>query len=292
MGYGLVFSETPAESVQRVRREQLEAAATSLQDDDDPVEAIHDARKRIKKTRALLRLARPGLTKREYRRRNRALRDTGRGMSANRDADVLVETVDLLAGRFVGQYPKTFFTGVKQPLAAQARALRRQADASAHAETLGGLAQDEWPLRELDPGDLASSLQRTYARGRDAFATADREPTAEHLHEWRKRVKDLWYQERLLEDTWPGVMKAQAKEAKKLSKLLGEDHDLAVLAERVDDDQLHALIDARRAELLAQSRDAGGRIYAERPKAFARRARRYLDLSAPEHGRLVASGRT
>ena len=50
-------------------------------------------------------------------------------------------------------------------------------------------------------------------------------------------MKDLWYQERLLEDTWPGVMKAQAKEAKKLSKLLGEDHDLAVLADHTDDDQ-------------------------------------------------------
>ena len=49
-------------------------------------------------------------------------------------------------------------------------------------------------------------------------------------------MKDLWYQQRLLEETWPGVMKAQAKEAKKLSKLLGEDHDLAVLAETLRTD--------------------------------------------------------
>ena len=33
-------------------------------------------------------------------------------------------------------------------------------------------------------------------------------------------------------------MKAQAKEAKKLSKLLGEDHDLAVLAELLRSDPL------------------------------------------------------
>jgi CHAD domain-containing protein len=280
MSYGLTFSETPAESVERVRREQLEAAAASLSGSGDPVEAIHDARKRIKKTRALLRLTRPGLKGRDYRRRNRALRDAGRAMSANRDADVLVETVEDLAERFAAQYPKTFFAGVRQPLAAHARAVRRQADASAHADALTGLAQDPWPLRDLAPEDLAGALRRTYARGREAFAAADREPTTTHLHEWRKRVKDLWYQERLLEDTWPGVMKAQAKEAKKLSKLLGEDHDLAVLGEHVDDDQLHALIEARRAELLKRSRHLGRRIYAERPKAFARRARRYLDLAA------------
>src|SRR5690242_20693021 len=108
MSYGLTFNETPADAVERVRREQLDKAAEALRDGEDPVEAIHDARKRIKKTRALLRLARPGLTDGEYRRRNRALRDAGRGMSANRDADVLPETVDLLAERFVGQYPKTF----------------------------------------------------------------------------------------------------------------------------------------------------------------------------------------
>jgi CHAD domain-containing protein len=280
MSYGLTFNETPADAVERVRREQLEAAAEVLRDGDDPVEAIHDARKRIKKTRALLRLARPGLTKAQFRRRNRALRDTGRGMSANRDADVLAETVELLAERFTGQYPKTFFAGVKRPLATHARALRREADAGAHADTLSGLAQDRWPLGALDADALADSLRRTYVRGREAFATADREPTVTNLHEWRKRVKDLWYQERLLEDTWPGIMKAQAKEAKRLSKLLGEDHDLAVLAERVDDDQLHEMIDIRRAELLEQSRDLGRRVYAERPKAFARRARRYVDLAA------------
>jgi hypothetical protein len=40
------------------------------------------------------------------------------------------------------------------------------------------------------------------------------------------------------------------------------------------------LIERRRAELLDRSRALGRRIYAERPKAFARRARRYVDLAA------------
>jgi CHAD domain-containing protein len=277
MSYGLTFNDTPAESVERVRREQLEAAAASLDEGGDPVEGIHDARKRIKKTRALLRLARPGLRTKAYRRRNRALRDAGRGMSGTRDADVLVETVDRLAERFVGQQPERFFATIREPLA---RDSRGSADPGEHTATLRGLAQDAWPLKGLDADALADSLKCTYARGREAFARAERKPTTTNLHEWRKRVKDLWYQERLLEDTWPGVMKAQAKEAKKLSKLLGEDHDLAVLADQVQDPKLHELIDARRAELQAEARALGRRVYAERPKAFARRAHRYVDLAA------------
>ena len=275
MSYGLTFSEEPADAVERVRREQLDAAAESLEREEDPVEAIHDARKRIKKTRALLRLARPGLSRKRYRRRNRALRDTGRAMSGTRDADVLVETVDDLAERYAGRQPKTFFTRIRKGLVTET-----QADPDAHADALRALAGEPWPLAELAPDDLAASLRHTYARGRKAFAKADREPTTTNLHEWRKRVKDLWYQQRLLEATWPGVMKAQAKEAKTLSKLLGEDHDLAVLAQHVDEPELTELIDARRAELLADARALGRRVYAERPKAFARRAGRYVDLTA------------
>jgi CHAD domain-containing protein len=278
MSYGLTFTEKPKDAVERVRREQLDGAVEGLRDGDDPVEAIHDARKRIKKTRALLRLARPGLKKQAYRRHNRALRDAGRAMSDTRDADVLVETVDALADHFAGHRPKACFARVRRPLAAAAG--DQGSDPGEHAETLRALAREEWPLRKLGEDGLADSLTRTYKRGRDAFARADREPSVEHLHEWRKRVKDLWYQERLLEETWPGVMKAQAKEAKKLSKILGEDHDLAVLSEHVDDDQLQELIAIRRADLLGEARDLGRRVYAERPKAFARRAGRYVELAA------------
>ena len=110
------------------------------------------------------------------------------------------------------------------------------------------------------------------------------DPTSEHLHEWRKRVKDLWYQQQLLEALWPEVMKAQAKEAKKLSKQLGEDHDLAVLTDvlrsdpSLDGDELLPLIAKRRKQLLKRMRKRGRRVYAEKPKHFARRVRRYVEL--------------
>ena len=274
MSYGLAFSELPEASVERVRREQLEAAAESLQGARDPVEAIHDARKRIKKTRALLRLARPGLKPNAYRRRNRELRDAGRQMSDVRDADVLVETVDELAERFVGRHPKRFFAAIRDDLASSG-----EADPAEHAARLAVLARDEWPLRGLDADALADAITRSYTRGREAFKRSTGQPSTENLHDWRKRVKDLWYQQRLLEATWPGVVKAQAKEAKRLSKLLGSDHDLAVLAEAVDDPELQVLIDERRDELLVEARALGRRVYAERPKAFARRVHRYLELA-------------
>ena len=38
-----------------------------------------------------------------------------------------------------------------------------------------------------------------------------RDPSPEHLHDWRKRVKDLWYHLRLLRDAWTDAMKAHRR---------------------------------------------------------------------------------
>lgn len=268
MAYRLSLDAIP-DSLRRVGREQLDAAAAGLYRPDDPVEAVHDARKRIKKTRALLRLARPALGRRQFRVRNRALRDQARALSGTRDADVLAETADALAERFPGQVPQDLRDALRAPgadpgelPAAEGRRLARAVDA--------------WPVERVDARALERALVGTYRRARAAFAAADADPSATNLHEWRKRVKDLWYQQRLLEDAWPGVLKAQAGEAKALSKLLGHDHDLVALRERVDDDDVRRLIDRRRAELLDEARALGRRIFAERPKAFRRRLREYL----------------
>jgi CHAD domain-containing protein len=285
MSYSLSFTETPAEAVERVRREQLGAAADELDEHaEDPVEAVHDARKRIKKTRALLRLARPGMKRGAYRRRNHTLRDTARGLSGARDADVMAETVEDLAERYPQRAP---YGPVHDVLASWARETRSAGEPEGAAALLRSLADARWELDGLTRDQLGEALKTTYVRGREAFAVADADPSAENLHEWRKRVKDLWYQQQLLEDSWPKVMKAQAKEAKKLSKLLGEDHDLAVLASLLrKDPELAALssdlltvIAERRAVLLKRSRALGRRVYAERPKAFARRSSRYVDLA-------------
>ena len=148
-------------------------------------------------------------------------------------------------------------------------------------ETLAPLLASEWVLRDVD---VVAAMKQTYRRGRKAFKVADREPTDEHLHEWRKRVKDLWYQQALLEQLCPAELKPRAKQAKKLSQKLGDDHDLAVLAERLRaepsllGDALLPLIAQRRAKLLRQVRKRGRRVYAERPKQFARRLRRYVEL--------------
>jgi CHAD domain-containing protein len=214
------------ETVREVAREQLADAVHNLRDDrdDDPVAAVHAARKDLKKTRSLLRLARPGMDAGVYRRENRTLRDAGRALSGTRDADVLVEVADGLAERYGGQIPEASFTALRDELAADARAARAgdgDGAAGQAVAVLEGVAARAagWPLDDCDRDALVSGAERAYRRGCAALAAALDEPTDERLHDLRKRAKDLWYHARLLEDAFPRVLKAQGKAAHRLSDL-------------------------------------------------------------------------
>lgn len=79
------------------------------------------------------------------------------------------------------------------------------------------------------------------------------------------------------------AVEGQAKDAHRLADLLGDDHDLGVLRQAlvsghidaaVDLDAVVRLIDHRRAELQSEAVQLGARVYAEKPKAFARRMQR------------------
>ncbi len=300
MPYRLSFAEEPAAGLRRCAREQLENAIDQLERGhvEDPMTAVHEARKSLKKTRAVLRLARPDLDNQRYRRENRSLRDTARALSGVRDADVMVTTIDGLEQRFAGQVPAKTFAAGRTRLAAVARSAG-DLDGSSVAQVVDDLKAalgrvEDWPLDEAGWATLRRSAVRSLRRARKAAARAVDDAAPENLHEWRKRVKDHWYHQRLLEEAWPAVMKAQAEEAHALADALGDEHDLTVLAQQltgsasplasagVDEDELLELIAQRRAELVETATRIGRRLFAEAPKAYGRRLKRYLRAATAE----------
>jgi CHAD domain-containing protein len=289
MSYRLSIAEDVGASVRGCAREQLERAVEQLeQPGDDLAEAIHDARKRLKKTRALLRLVRPALGTEAYGYENAALRDAGRALSGARDADALVATAERLAERFVGQLPAATFGQLRDALAEPAAGAEGTDDDGRPAAlaTLREAVQriGAWPLDDCDWDTVVAGAKRAYARGRRDFARAQEQHAApEQWHDFRKRAKDLWYHGRLLTPVWPVVLKAETEEAHRLTELLGDDHDLAVLIERLDEpaplgliadpdrSALRALAVEQSTELRTAATWLGRRLYAARPKAFARR---------------------
>ena len=305
MAYRLELDEGLHAGLRRSILEELQHAAAELRPrkTHEPVEAVHEARKSMKKARAALRLVRKPLGKQTYRQENGVLRDIGRELAGARDADVMVQTLDGLRDRATGHVAKSALDDLRAHLAEQAQGTRVASGRrrAALVRELRALEQrvEQWPLGDADWATVRSGMARSYRAGRKAFARADADPTVEHLHEWRKRAKDLWYHHRLARDLWPAVMKPYGSAAHELSDILGDDHDFAVLRSLIaegrdaaavtpaDLDPLVEVIDERRAELLEAARRLGRRLYAERPKAFAARLDAYLEALGAERRALM-----
>ena len=292
MAYRLQSEEAMSEGLRRAGVQQLNRAIGELTEglDSDPVKAVHAARKALKKERSLLRLGRGTLDARQRRRENRVLRGVARRLSGARDSEVAVKTLDQLADRYTGQVPENTFATLRERLERRRDAARLSlgspatiqpalADLTAVRERAGDWRFHRHGWRAIGDGQL-----RGYRRGRRAFAVARARTTDENLHEWRKRTKDVWYQLRLLGPLAPNTIRGQAQEAHHLSDLLGDVHDLAGLRATllsldgqlpVDVEAVIGLIDHRRGQLQGEAFFVGQRLYAEPPKAFARRMHSY-----------------
>lgn len=291
MAYRFEADEGVREAIIRCAREQLDHAIGELSDGvgDDPIRAVHSARKAIKKERSLLRLARGAMPPKQRRHENHELRQAARGLSGARDADVMIQTTAELADRFAGQLPQSAFAEISDALTHRRDQSAGQATDSARQERaieqIGAVRRrvDDWQIRQSGWPALENGVLRSYRQGHKAFAVAQQEPSLENLHAWRKRVKDLWYHQRLLGQVCGPAIRGQAKDAHRLADLLGDDHDLGVLRGTLATDHLDvavdlvavlALIDYRRAELQTEAGQIGSRVYSETPKAFRQRMRR------------------
>jgi CHAD domain-containing protein len=276
-------------------RKYVEGALESLTTKRVSDEDIHGARKSLKKARAALRLLRPGIANAQYRSLNATLRDAARPLSQMRDSKVLLDTLHALEARYGEPARSLKLTGFKHALNEERTALTRQFTA---AKT-GSLAHSRRLLREslraigrlpVDKKDhwttFGQGLLRVYRKARRAMSQARKQQEPAVFHEWRKQVKYLRYELELLEPLWPSVIGELAGQAHKLSDYLGDEHDLTVLGETVtakggvirdepSRSALHALIAKRQSELREQALLLGGRLFADKPKAFAQRFANY-----------------
>jgi hypothetical protein len=127
---------------------------------------------------------------------------------------------------------------------------------------------------------VGAGLERSYHRARRAFTRAYDNPSDEAFHEWRKGAQAHWRQMTLLARAWPDNLGARALEARTLSQILGDDHDLALLVSFARSDvagigeEHAALIEKaarrRQAEMRETARPRGERLFAPSPKRLRR----------------------
>jgi CHAD domain-containing protein len=289
MSYRIELHEGVASGIRRAVADELKKAAAEItQPDGDLGEAVHEARKRLKKARSALRLVRFDLPAKTRARENDVLRATGRELSDVRDAEVLIETLDELQERTSGHLPAS---AVRKALDKRLEELRGHATSP---EALHKLATDldavrrrsrNWRVRDENFRSAERGLELIHRRGRRAMNLALEMADDVSWHEFRKRVKDLWYSTRLLRPIAPAQLGGIVDDAKDLSDLLGKINDLAVLEHAIDEhvgetypgdaNTLRKAVQMRRDELRRAAQPVARRLYDEPSDIFAQRLARW-----------------
>jgi CHAD domain-containing protein len=244
-----------------------------------------------------LRLVRDEIGDEVYQRENTCYRDAGRRLSDIRDSYVMIETLDKLTQRCADDLNGNSYAELKEKLRAEHEALKHQL--LHHEEALVEVAAtiqrarqrvETWPIKQNDFSAIAGGLKRVYKRGRRGVSKAYANPKPENFHEWRKRVKYLWYQTRILKNLWPDLLDELAEQTHNLADYLGDDHDLAEFGRLVfkhpdlfnqesDMEDLVECMNQRQAKLKVAAQQLGERIYVEQPKAFVKRLGQYWQIS-------------
>jgi len=325
--FGLLPGEPLGEGLTRMALGQLDLAIELLADEVSEMQAeqaVHETRKALKRLRALMRLLKDELGEQTAGHENEVLRNAGMRLAAARDGEVMVSTLDELLSSHPGKLAhRRGVARLRARLAAErdAAAALALGDGATRAEVLGELRATRgrvagWRLSERDGiQGVEPSLKRVYSDGRErrrAAVKAGGDPRA--MHRWRKRVKDLRYAAEMLDRADPdgragaghgkrakhgrkrsGKRKEAdyihrlARWADELGELLGEEHDLVMLAAQVRADGKHGssadgmrrgtrkallkLIERRRRRLRKQALRAGERLYGRPPRKFVARVR-------------------
>ncbi|HEY5743490.1 MAG TPA: CHAD domain-containing protein [Terrimicrobiaceae bacterium] len=282
MSYRLRKKSLPVE-VRRVTREELEGVLKEVLTVTPRRRstAVHEARKHIKKVRALIRLLRRGMGDTFYKQENAALRKAAQRISPIRDAHVHVQTIKKLMAR--SRAHRGTFKRIYDVMSARLKKVlddREQSDWSKEvaADIETALCRlKNWSLKGLKTDSLGNGLKAAYKKARRALAIARDDPTDAHLHELRKCVKDLWYDLRLLEGGCPAPIKALTKRMKELGARLGDDHDLGMLlAARTDNplpgptewEALEKTLASHRPQSQRATLRLATKVMARKPRAF------------------------
>ncbi len=288
MGYRIDFGAPLEDEARRIAAELLEEAAELLEKQPNGVhEAIHDARKNIKRIRALYRLIASEIGEFQAAENDR-LRVIARALSHLRDSAVLVETTDYLEKETNAQQAKAIIHRLGRAMKKRRDQIAAEGDelAMALAAAVSGLQEalaavdylDLPKLRKQTTRCIVSGWRKTGKKALKALSTCQDADDEIPFHDLRKRAQDRYMQATLLHSLWPSGMHSLQCQAKALVDILGREHDLAVLNEQVlgdkdrnaaDHAQLLRAIAAEREKLQASARELATEVFNDKPKRDA-----------------------
>ena len=294
MNWRNASSDDARNQLSRAVSVQLARACEVLEAGKDLASTVHEARRAIKRARALLRLADPWPSNSST---DATLRDASRALAVLRDADVMVLTAEDLRDGSPSSEPDLVplhllesleeerarrfaeSSSVDGPLRVAGELLRSVVAEVQDPPAPEGMAGPESTTSggmELFRLGLGASYASVQAR---ADTAAGEGPIDERSHKLRKRVKDLRYQLEFL-DTGQPKLGRLVRDLHHLTDLLGDANDLATLSRytasadvlcETERAALTAHVERGKQRLRSEAATLSTRLFEEEPDSFVRR---------------------
>lgn len=228
MDFALHRKEKVGKGLVRLLDRDLAASERALTGGGVGLDArVHKVRRRLKRDRSLLRVFEQ-VVPAEARAIRHQLRDAGRALAKLRERQALTAAASSLR--------RDLDPTGRAALRAALAPVREVADGQPLAEASALIAAAHRAIGRLPSKGgrklLDRALRRAHRRVGDGYRKAVRTRSTADLHEWRKELKDLVHLIRLGGSRVAHGARTEAR-AGMAERTLGDDHDLALLAERV-----------------------------------------------------------
>ena len=290
MSFRLQSSESIADGLRRLARQELRSVSRHLNGTAPPRDdAIHQIRKSLKKTRAILQVLDAdngrGLAKSAKR-----LHEINRQLSALRDADVMLDTLQTLRVKNRLILSERCFARVHRRLSLHKTSMmtvaRRKGMWRRLGQSVRKVRQDarRWKPTHRQFGSLAAGIRLAHHRGRNAMVCARKSQRAADFHEWRKQIRVLWCELRLVEGSSPRIRR-DVNALQRADEWLGDAHNAVVLCDelskdvpqgesRIDLDRVRLVGDIYQCELRTKALASTKRLYSRVAGGYANSIRR------------------
>lgn len=214
--------------------EALSLAHSNLADSED---SVHRIRVILKILRSRQQLIRPFVHPNSYRSANQRIKSAADQLAGRRDGDVLLKTHAKLlkktSGKKTSKSMKALLPLLEQvketalePIDWKTVKKRLDAEAAFWKRQTGNKAFDA-------ESPIIHGLGLTYSKARKRYKKAYTEQDRHLFHDWRKWTKYVLYQLHFLESMGCEKLKKRIQTLTKLSKLLGNHHDLHVYRQHI-----------------------------------------------------------
>ncbi len=232
--------ESVSNAFKRLFYELLDFAESNLSKIDKFEYSIHEARKSFKRLRSLLRIYRAAYDEEMFEELNVLFRDAGRKLSHFRDLDAISECLGKI------ELKETSNIELIDNLKTQIDGLRFGFDEEQITTEINDVISEIKAARKLlsdlvlneNAGTLVKKgIKRIYDNGRTQYYKSIIDTNDILMHEWRKKVKQLW-DVVLIFNSGDKEDSDFAEEVHLLSTLLGDYHDLVLTFDFIAEEKL------------------------------------------------------